>query len=358
MISPERSSEWEYGLGLMSGTSLDGVDLAYCAFRYFSGRWEYNIIKAKTYSYSQDIFTLLTKMSRMEKKRLSEADKILGLHFGKLCRRFIDEYSLTPSFIASHGHTVFHRPAEGYTFQAGCGNEIAKNAGVLCVSDFRSPDVAKGGQGAPLVPIGDKLLFPEYDALINLGGFSNISFYQNGKRTGFDISPVNMALNYFAESLGKPYDEDGKGAASGNIIESLLDELNALNYYSQSPPKSLAREDFEQYYIPVFRRYSENSVNDLLRTFTEHIALQLESVTKDFSKILITGGGIKNLFLQKVLRNKMGSSIVVPDLQLIDYKEAMIFAFMGLLRLKDEINILAEVTGASSDTCSGTIHHP
>ena len=358
MIQNQKSMEWEYGLGLMSGTSLDGVDLAYCGFRYSENGWEYKILKAKTFSYSADLLKLIREMPEMSAENLIAADRRLGAYYGELCKNFIVTHNLKPSFIASHGHTIFHNPVEGYTFQAGHGAEIASRSGIPCINDFRSVDVSKGGQGAPLVPIGDELLFLEYNALVNLGGFSNISFQKNGKRIAYDICPVNMALNYFAGKLSSPYDEDGKMAREGALDLNLLKTLNSFSYYADPAPKSLGRDDFENRFLPLIDEYSGLSVIDVLRTLTEHIAIQIADSTAGFKKVLFTGGGVKNKFLAEKLHEKLGDSMQIPSELLIDYKEALVFAFLGLLRLKGEINILSSATGASSDSCSGMLHLP
>lgn len=358
MILNAKSSEWEYGLGLMSGTSLDGVDLAYCGFRYSENGWEFQILEAKTLSYSADLLKLIREMPKLSAESLIAADRRLGAYYGELCKNFIVAHSLKPSFIASHGHTIFHNPAEGYTFQAGHGAEIASRSGIPCINDFRSVDVSKGGQGAPLVPIGDELLFFEYDALINLGGFSNISFQEDGKRIAYDICPVNMALNYFAEKLSLPYDEDGRMAKEGTLDMNLLKKLSNFSYYADPAPKSLGREDFENRFLPLIDEYSGLSTIDILRTLTEHIVIQIVDSTTGFKKVLFTGGGVKNKFLEEKLRKKQGDSMQTPSELLIDYKEAMVFAFLGLLRLKGKNNILSSATGASSDSCAGMLHLP
>ncbi|MBN2729477.1 MAG: anhydro-N-acetylmuramic acid kinase [Bacteroidales bacterium] len=358
MILNEKFSEWEYGLGLMSGTSLDGVDMAYCGFRNSEDGWKFQILNAKTFSYSADLLKLIREMPKMSAENLIAADRRLGAYYGELCRSFNVDNNLKPAFIASHGHTIFHNPLEGYTFQAGHGAEIASRSGIPCINDFRSIDVSKGGQGAPLVPIGDELLFSEYDALVNLGGFSNISFRKNGKRIAYDICPVNMALNYFAEKLSLSYDEDGKMAREGALDLILLKTLHGFSYYANPAPKSLGREDFEHRFLPLIDEYSGLSAIDVLRTLTEHIAIQIADSTAGFKNVLFTGGGVKNKFLAEKLREKLGDSMHIPSELLIDYKEALVFAFLGLLRLKGEINILSSATGASSDSCSGMLHLP
>ncbi|PLW91956.1 MAG: anhydro-N-acetylmuramic acid kinase [Marinilabiliales bacterium] len=358
MIQPEKTSEWEYGIGLMSGTSLDGVDIAYCGFRYIEDRWEFIIEKAVTYDYPTPILQLISEMPAMAGEGLIAADRKLGSFYGKLCKRFIVENSLNPGFLASHGHTIFHKPNAGYTFQAGNGAEIAHHSGIMTISDFRSADVAKGGQGAPLVPIGDELLFNDFDAVINLGGFSNISFHEDGKRMAFDICPVNIALNHFAKEMGFTYDEDGMIAAEGAVCDELLTELNVWGYYSLKPPKSLGREDFENEFLPIISNFNYLNSADVLRTLIEHMAIQISHVSGNFSKVLFTGGGIRNRFLEKQIKARLGEAVYVPSDVLVEYKEAMIFAFLGLLRIKGKANILSSATGASADSCSGLIHLP
>ncbi|MEO5570896.1 MAG: anhydro-N-acetylmuramic acid kinase, partial [Bacteroidia bacterium] len=236
-------------IGIMSGTSLDGVDLAYSVFKYgTSGRrksnWSFEILKAKTIAYNKEWKSRLENLDRADALALVKTHTDLGKYFGRLVKRFISEYKLKPNLISSHGHTIFHQPENGFTCQAGDGSQIAAVTGIETVCDFRTIDVALGGQGAPLVPVGDQLLFGEYDFCLNLGGIANISFREKKKRIAFDICPVNMALNTLAAEAKINFDKDGKLAAKGSVNPLLLDKLNALDYYKKTPPKSIGKEWF------------------------------------------------------------------------------------------------------------------
>ncbi|MDR1747047.1 MAG: anhydro-N-acetylmuramic acid kinase [Tannerella sp.] len=344
-------------LGTMSGTSLDGLDLALCRFRKTGGRWNYQVIAAATYPYDEVMRTRLAKAMELPAYEYVQLHADLGHLMATTIRTFLAQQTIIPDFIASHGHTVFHQPAIGITSQIGNGAVIASHTGITTVCDFRNNDVALGGQGAPLVPIGDELLFSNYDACLNLGGISNISFRKNDRRIAFDISPCNMALNYLANKWGMDYDQDGKIARSGIIDATLLNELNALGYYQLSGAKSLGKEWFDAKFRPCLDA-SQQPLNNQLRTLTEHIAVQIANATNDNQgeTMLVTGGGAHNKFLVERLRDITGKDIIVPDDQTIDFKEAIIFAFLGVLRMRGEVNCLCDVTGASRDNCGGAIY--
>lgn len=343
----------------MSGTSLDGLDIVLCRFYDENGGYSAEIMKAESVPYSDEMRYFLQNASKLDAESLQKAD----VDFAKFCAEkvntFKDNIKDEILLIASHGHTVFHNPSNSYTLQIGSGEVIAKLTGLPCVFDFRSGDVALGGQGAPLVPIGDELLFSNFDACLNLGGFSNVSYRNSlGIRVAFDISPVNIVLNELASKSGQLYDHGGLIAASGEIIDELLQKLNALDYYSQKPPKSLSREWVEANVNPLLEQFGKSKNADLLRTFTEHTALQIAKSLKTKSNVLITGGGAFNDFLISVIRNNVDSKIVIPDSHLVNFKEAVVFAFLGLLRYQNRVNCLASVTGASRDSCCGTIAVP
>lgn len=345
------------GLGIMSGTSLDGIDMALCRFSDDGRNTKFRIIRACTVPYTpefRDRLAYATDLSAIEYARL---DVALGQLMAQHINRWL-ENSDKPDFIASHGHTIFHDPAAGLTAQIGSGAVIAARTGITTVCDFRTGDVALGGQGAPLVPIGDELLFGQYDACLNLGGFSNISYRSSGQRLAFDIAPCNMALNMLAEMLGQPFDRDGETARSGQLIPELCNKLNNLNYYRLPPPKSLGKEWFEANFRPILCQFLETqAVQDCLRSVTEHIARQIADTVPDATKtMLATGGGAHNVFLIERLKAMWGGQIVVPDSLTIDYKEALVFAFLGMLRLKGKENCLKSVTGASRNNCGGAVY--
>jgi anhydro-N-acetylmuramic acid kinase len=278
-----------------------------------------------------------------------------GFYLGKLVRNFINVHELKNiDLIASHGHTVFHQPQKKFTLQIGDGRAIKLETGLPVIYDFRAQDVLMDGNGAPLVPIGDELLFSQYDACINLGGFSNISFKSNNKRIAFDIVPVNIVLNKLAKEFNKDYDENGDLAKTGTIDEKLLTRLSSLHFYREGHPKSLGVEWCNE---NIFTNFENIKTIDLLATFTEHIAQQISHVINDHTleKILFTGGGTYNTYLIEKIKAKTKAKIIIPEKQIIDYKEALIFAFMGVLKLNNEVNVLASATGSYRDHSSGVI---
>lgn len=348
-------------LGLMSGTSLDGLDLAYCHFHKVSpGQWDYRILLAETLPWEEVWKKKIQAAFHCSGPELIEFHFSLGHEFGKRASHFLKKHKLAPDFIASHGQTIYHQPHSGYTFQAGSGAAIAAQTGLPVICDFRSGDVALGGQGAPLVPAGDRLLFGDYGACINLGGFANLSFEnEKGQRIAYDICPANLGLNYFSAMAGIPYDKDGMLASQGKVDPFLLDELLALAYFHMPPPKSLGREWLEMEFIPILQKKSL-SPHDGLRTLNQFLAILIK---QEISKIphlgkgiLLTGGGTHNAFLIHLLREEMGLPIVVPDAQLIDFKEALIFAFLGVLYIEETPNCLNEVTGARYKNIGGCLY--
>ncbi len=348
--------ENEYVLGLMSGTSLDGLDLVLAGFRQTDDGWRWEIVQAATRPYSAVWIQRLQEAPALSGEALMLLHKQYGRYLGEEVRSFLEKASPPPSLISSHGHTIFHRPEKGLTFQLGDGNEIAVVTGLPVVYDLRSGDVALGGQGAPLVPAGDRLLFPEYDYCLNLGGFSNISYEKDGKRIAFDISPVNLAMQHITLPLGIPYDKDGEMGRKGKTNQALLRDLDALEFYHLPPPKSLGREWLEEVFLPVLDKYTI-SPEDKLRTLYEHISRQISRVTQPDSgrRMLVTGGGAHNRFLVERIQKNCAAEVIVPGDRLADYKEALIFAFLGLLRMKGQPNTLASVTGAARDASSGVI---
>ncbi len=345
-----------FAIGLMSGTSLDGLDICYVKFP-FPNSENFEILKAETIHYDDNWKSKLKNSMQLSAEELTRLDFDYGIYLGKTTQAFIQKHQIKQlDLIASHGHTVFHNPTQNYTLQIGKGQGIFAETGIQTVFDFRSQDVLWGGQGAPLVPIGDEILFQDYDACLNLGGFSNISFHRNDKRMAFDICPVNVVLNQLSEELGKPYDENGEIARSGNPVPEFLAELNSLEFYQNPPPKSLGIEWCMENIFPLLQKHSA-SIPDFLSTFTEHFAEQIAWVLNEnaIQNVLVTGGGAYNQYLMERLQSKTASRVVIPEKELIDFKEALVFAFMGLLRLEKRINVLSSVTGAMKDHSSGII---
>ncbi|PRB01232.1 anhydro-N-acetylmuramic acid kinase [Chryseobacterium sp. MYb7] len=341
-------------IGLMSGTSLDGLDICLAEFEK-QDQWIFQILKAETLPYSEDWENKLRNSIHLSAENLLELHSDYGFYLGQQVREFIDKNKLENiNLIASHGHTVFHQPKKKFTLQIGDGRAIKIETGLPVIYDFRSQDVLMKGNGAPLVPIGDELLFPQYDACLNLGGFSNISMKSDEKRIAFDIAPVNIVLNYLAKKFQKNFDENGKLAEKGRINETLLDQLNALEFYQQPHPKSLGIEWCNEHIFPALENIE---ALDALATFTEHTAQQIANIINEYNikDILITGGGAYNSFLIEKIRAKTTSEVIIPEKEIINYKEALIFAFMGVLRMNNEINVLASATGSIHDHSSGIL---
>lgn len=345
-------------IGVMSGTSLDGIDLAHIHFTIKEDKWSYEILESETISYSTDWLNKLKVAVSFSKEELTKLNDDYTKLLGNIIKSFIDRHQLKSlDAVCSHGHTVSHQPQNGFTLQIGNLSKIAAIVQEKVVCDFRVQDVQFGGQGAPLVPIGDRILFSEYDYCLNLGGFSNVSFEDNSKRIAFDISPVNTVLNFYSNKLGLNYDDKGKIARSGKINLDLLNELNALDYYKKSFPKSLGFEFVKEIVLPLIEKYTI-SIEDKMHTFTEHIALQTSlALPKKDGKLLITGGGAYNDFLIERMQFHLPNiQIIIPDNKTLEFKEALIFALLGVLKLRNEINVLSSVTGAKMDHSSGIIY--
>ena len=343
-------------IGVMSGTSLDGVDLVYAKFE-LNDNWHFEIIHAETVSYSEKwLNTLkgLVSCSLEELKRIDidYTDYLAGIIKGFIKKNEIDNLDA----VCSHGHTALHQPENKLTYQIGNLPVLAAILNQRVVCDFRVQDLKLGGQGAPLVPIGDALLFSDYDYCLNLGGFANISYQKKEERIAFDICPVNIVLNKYAEQLGYKYDDGGKIAASGNYLLALGNELKALPFYKEKPPKSLGLEWVNKNIFPLLDA-TKREEKDVLKTFSNHIAKEIASIIKKGSKVLITGGGAYNGYVISEIKRNKDIEIVIPSKNLVEFKEALIFAFLGVLKLRGEVNCLKSVTGALKDHSSGVIYY-
>lgn len=351
-------------LGLMSGTSLDGLDLAYCHINPADGRWEYRIMAGKSIPYDPEMRDRLKNAIFLNGEELLLLHNEYGHWLGEQAKAFIGTQALEVDFISSHGHTSHHRPEKGLTFQLGSGQHLATASGLKTVCDFRTLDVALGGQGAPLVPIGDRLFFGQYDCCLNLGGISNISFEDGGKRIAYDVGLANMLLNHLCRDTDKGFDEGGALAEAGRLLPDLFNQLNNLEYYRLPYPKSTGYEWFLREVVPLIDK-AGGSLEDLLHTGVHHIceqiAIQLGRFTSGSGqRLLVTGGGALNGYLMAVLKNRLGDGmeVVVPDPALIEFKEALVFALMGALRLEEKVNVLSSVTGAARDSSSGVVYLP
>ena len=354
-------------IGVMSGSSLDGLDIASVEFQEQGGKWTYEINEADCYPYTTEWTEKLKNAINLPAREYQLLHTAYGQYIGQEVNRFIESHQLhyKVAVVASHGHTTFHMPASQMTAQLGDGAAIAAKTQLPVVSDLRALDVAFGGQGAPIVPIGEKMLMNDFTYFLNIGGIANISLNAE-EYVAFDVCPANRVLNMLANDAGKPFDEDGKIAASGNVHDELLNQLNKLAYYSQPYPKSLANDFGTDIVYPLIKS-AGLSIPDAIRTFSEHVALQICNALSSLNiqqpvpgnkKLLVTGGGALNTFLVNRLSELLrveNIEVVVPDTKLVNYKEALIMAFIGVLRWRQEYNVLASVTGASRNSIGGAL---
>lgn len=343
-------------IGVMSGTSLDGLDIAYAEFQWENHSWEFHLGPAETIAYNDTWKVRLSRLHEQPIHLYPKTDLFYGRFIGQEVKRFVAKHALTVDFIASHGHTIFHQPQAGFTAQIGHGAAIHAESGLQVISDFRTVDVMLGGQGAPLVPIGDALLFGKYDACLNLGGFANISFASGNQRKAFDLVPCNIVLNALANQAGLEYDAGGALAASGKIHAALLEQLNQLPFYKQQGVRSLGREWVESTFWPLIKALPLKH-EDALATVTEHIVMQVAASIRSSAaqQVLITGGGAHNTFMLERLKTQISAECIVPDKVIIDYKEALIFAFLGVLKMQHSPNVWCAYTGASRDSIGGAL---
>ncbi|MBZ0326404.1 MAG: anhydro-N-acetylmuramic acid kinase [Altibacter sp.] len=346
-------------LGVMSGTSLDGIDVAELAFSLSEDQvWDFKILHAETIAYSDSWKSRLKEAISFSEAELQQLNSTYTQFLAEVISAFIKKQGIQGlDAVCSHGHTILHRPDQGITLQIGNLPELATRIRQTVVCDFRVQDVALGGQGAPLVPIGDRLLFGEYDHCLNLGGFANVSSEMNGNRIAHDICPVNIVLNPFAEKLGKPYDEGGELAAQGIVNPALLRQLNSLPYYKIAPPKSLGLEWVKEFIFPLLNDSGLSNM-DILSTCTEHIAMQIADRCREGVSVLVTGGGAYNDYLISRIQTIKNMRLIRPTPEIIEFKEALIFGLLGVLKLRNEVNCLSSVTGAQKDHSCGIIYFP
>ena len=339
----------------MSGTSLDGIDLAHIEF-HFSGSWNFKILASETVAYPKTWQKILGEAVFYDDSRLKQINEDYTVHLAEVISEFLSKNDISEvDAVCSHGHTIKHEPENGFTLQIGNLPKLSKLLKQKVVCDFRVQDVELGGQGAPLVPIGDELLFPQYDFCLNLGGFANVSTKKDGVRLAYDICAVNTVLNWLTNKIDLAYDDEGKIAATGALDAALLEELDKIPFYEQQPPKSLGIEWVNQQIFPLFE--GKEDIASALNTYAVHIG---NIIGKELThgKVLVTGGGAFNAFLIAQIQKNTSAEIIIPDAETVNYKEALIFAFLGVLKLRDEINVLSSVTGASKDHSSGKIFLP
>jgi anhydro-N-acetylmuramic acid kinase len=346
-------------IATMSGTSLDGLDIIYVNFYIDNYTYKFDIKHAVTYPFTENEKTVLREAHNFETTRFLRFHNAVGTYIGEKIKKFIKQFNIKNiDFISSHGHTIFHRPEDNFTFQAGNPAYIASETGITTVGDFRTLDIAHKGQGAPLVPIGDKYLFPGFDACLNIGGIANISFEISSITIAYDISPANMAFNLFAKMFNMEYDKDGNIGKQGHVDDKMLMTLNSIDYYHKRWPKSLSKEWFDNEFMKIIKQFSKIETHNQLRTIYEHVAMQIVRSFDEINgkDILVTGGGAYNKFLIDLIREKTTKKIIIPEKIIIEYKEALIFAFLGLLRILQKTNTLASVTGAVRDSIGGAIY--
>lgn len=342
---------------------MDGLDIAHVSLEEKEdGKWDYSINAGTTIEYEEKWRLRLSKLRHQSSMIFHKTDRFYGQFIGQHIKQFLEDNNLEADLVASHGHTVFHQPENNITVQVGDGNSITAYSGIPCVTNFRALDVIVGGEGAPLVGVADEHLFGEYDMCLNLGGFANISADLNGSRVAFDVSPCNIVLNRIAREFNQEFDTDGEIASRGQIDYDLLDDLNDIEFYSYEPPKSLGRE----WISSNFWSYVRNSVakkEDKMATLVDHIAQQVANNVEDLSsgdasmkRLLITGGGAFNKSLIEAIRKHTEAEVIVPEATLINYKESLAFALLGILRVQNKINVHSVATGASKDTVSGSLY--
>lgn len=345
-------------LGIMSGSSLDGIDLALCTFETSAGRWTSVVNTARTVPFSSTWKQRLLSASNSTAFELAQLHRDLGALIGEEAKRFLAQHG-TAELIASHGHTIFHQPSLGFTTQIGCGAQIAAITGLPSVVDFRTKDIALGGQGAPLVPFGERELFQGFDGFLNLGGIANLSFHAHGSVVGYDVCTCNQALNALAGEVGQDFDSNGELAKSGAVNAALLDRLNAMPFVHEPLPRSLGRERFDAEMWPLLVDTAP-PLADRMRTCVEHIAQQITEHlgAHGSTRVLVTGGGAHNGFLIQRIKAMGPTEVVVPDEHIVDFKEALVFAFLGMMRWRGEVNTLSSVTGASLNSVGGAVYLP
>lgn len=352
-------------IGLMSGSSLDGLDICFAEFNETAGKWSYEIKCAACTEYDDNWTQKLKDAIHLPANEYQLLHTAYGHHLGRMVNGFIEEFQLhhKVNLVSSHGHTTFHFPEKKMTHQLGEGAAIAAETNLPVVSDLRSMDIAFGGQGAPIVPLGENLLFPSYRYFLNIGGIANISIKENEGIIAFDICAANRVLNMLALEKNKSYDEDGIMASSGKVHEALLNELNEQDYYSLPYPKSLANSFGTDIIYPIIKRF-DLSIEDLLCTYVEHIVIQLKNSLQPFfsntemQRLMITGGGAFNKFLIHRISEQLQQinfEVYIPGDDVVIYKEALIMALLGVLRWREQYTVLSSVTGALRDSIGGAL---
>ncbi len=353
-------------LGLMSGSSLDGLDLALCEFAISDSGISWRLMESDTIGYEEKWKLRLKKLPERSALEYVKTDTYLGHYFADLVSEFLEDKDVRPDFIASHGHTIYHYPDKLITAQIGCGATLAAKSGFPVVNGFRHHDIALEGEGTPLAHVADKFLFPGYDYYVNLGGIANISVIRDDGWKAFDVVPCNQILNSLARRLGGEYDENGQWASEGNMLPDLFEELNRHPFFRKPPPKSLDNQDIRKNIQPIVFR-AEGSIEDKLHTFTSFIGFQIaRAISKtgksnEKKRLFLSGGGTFNGFLTTCIEEHIRSlqmeiDLVIPDAQIISFKESLLIALLGVLRVENKLNCYCEITGATENTINGGIY--
>ena len=341
----------------MSGSSLDGVDLAIIDFYKKKNKWKFKLLEFNTISYDYNLKNELSVAHNLNLNQIKKLDSKYTFVLASLINNFLEKLKINIDFVSSHGHTILHQPEKGVTIQIGNNIDLSNLISKKLICDFRSQDVLFGGQGAPLVPVGDYHLFSEFDYTLNLGGFANITNLTNQFPRAHDVCAVNTVLNKLSNELNLDYDSEGRIAMNGNLIKDLKNELDNILFYKDKPPKSLGVEWLNRVVYPILNKYKSFKIEDILYTYSIHISEVLSRELPEGKKILLSGGGSFNNFLIDNIVQKSKSIITIPNKEIINFKEAIIFAFIGVLRTRNETNCFKSVTGASKDHCSGTIYN-
>lgn len=361
-------------LGLMSGSSLDGLDLAYCRLEWKDNAitaWE--ILQAETLPFSELWQRRLANLPQQDALIFAKTHTYFGHYTAELVQKFLDKHNVQQlDAIASHGHTVFHDPSRHLTAQIGDGAALAAKTGYTAICDFRTQDVALNGEGAPLAPLVEQHLLGGYDFYLNLGGIANVSAPVTDERwVAFDCCPANQVLNSLAQELGAPYDDAGAWAREGQVLPDLLTQVAQFEFYHQPYPKSLGNGWIQQEVLPLYKT-ATGSWQDKLATACEHTAINIATALQQIIeqeqllptstfRVLTTGGGALNDYLMECIQAYCERSYTIeihrPCEELIIYKEALLMALLGVLRLEGQPNSLTSVTGAQRNTVNGAIYH-
>ena len=352
-------------IGVMSGTSLDGIDISLCEIDNNSIKEIHSSAYPFPSELKEEILEAISGQITLE--QLGTLDHKLGLLYAKTLTSFLQKYALRSESICAiglHGQTLWHAPesANPFTMQLGDPNLVVAATNIKVVADFRRADMANGGQGAPFAPAFHRAIFGEKNcAVLNIGGMANITLLGE-EYLGFDSGCGNVLLDYWAmQSLGVPYDKEGAFATSGEVIEELLEAMLVDPYFAKKPPKSTGREYFNSTWLantmPLFSSYKDA---DVQRTLLE---LTAKSIANDINRysvdeIIAYGGGVHNSFLMQRLTQLCKAKIVLSNHYGInaEFMEAMVFAWFAHKRINNEAIDLRTITGARKNSLLGAIY--